>query len=71
MLVGAPFQVAEQAPGAVVQAAIEIGLRVGAVVAIVGAADQAQVVGQAEGVLQFQVVARFPGALVDIAADLA
>ncbi len=69
MLVGAPFQLAEQAPGLVVEAAVEVGLRVGPVITVVHAAEQAQAVGEAQGVLDFQVVAGFAGALVDIAAD--
>ncbi|MNI92800.1 hypothetical protein D3C73_1506470 [compost metagenome] len=69
MLVGAPLQLAEQAPGLVVDAAIEVGLRVGTIIAVVHAAEQAQAVGQAQGVLDFQVVAGFAGALVDVAAD--
>ncbi|MNP52530.1 hypothetical protein D3C76_1469280 [compost metagenome] len=69
MLVGAPFELAEQAPGLVVEAAIEVGLRIGAIIAEVHAAEQAQAVGEAQGVLDFQVVAGFPGALVDIAAN--
>ncbi|MNE16580.1 hypothetical protein D3C80_1095290 [compost metagenome] len=70
VLVGAPLQLAEQAPGLVVDAAVEVGLRVGAVIAVVHAAEQAQAVGQAQGVLDFQVVAGFAGALVDVAANL-
>jgi len=68
MLAGAPFQLAEQAPGGVVQGAVEVGVGVGAVVAVVHAADQAQAVGQAEGVLNLQVVAAFARALVDVTA---
>ncbi|MNP03092.1 hypothetical protein D3C76_949640 [compost metagenome] len=66
-----PFQVAEQAPGGVVERAVEIGLRVGPVVTVVDPADQAQVVGQAQRILQFQIIAVFPGALVDVAAHRA
>lgn len=68
VLVDTPFQLAEQAPGLIIEAAVEIGLGVGTVVAVIDAAEQAQIVGQAQGVLDFQVVAGFPGALVDIAA---
>ncbi|MCY1427012.1 hypothetical protein D9M71_428420 [compost metagenome] len=70
VLVGTPLQLAEQAPGLVVDAAVEVGLRVGAIIAVVHAAEQAQAVGQAQGVLDFQVVAGFSGTLVDVAADL-
>ncbi|MNG87614.1 hypothetical protein D3C79_464280 [compost metagenome] len=70
MLVGPPFQLAEQAPGLVVDAAVEVGLRVGAIIAVVHATEQTQAIGQAQGVLDFQVIAGFTGALIDIAADL-
>ncbi len=69
MFGGPPFELAEQAPRGVVQGAVEVGFRVGPVIAIVGAGDQSQAVGQAQGVLDLQVVARFPGALVDVAAQ--
>lgn len=69
VFVGAPFELSEQAPGAVVKAAIEVGLRVGTVIAVVEAAEQAQGVGEAQGILDFQVVAGFAGALVDITTD--
>ncbi|MCY1519666.1 hypothetical protein D9M68_544230 [compost metagenome] len=63
-----PLQVAEQAPDVIAQCAVEIGFRVCLVIAITHAAEQAQVVGQAQGVLQFEVVTGFAHALVDVAA---
>ncbi|MGE6473384.1 LamB/YcsF family protein [Serratia proteamaculans] len=66
---GTPFKLAEHAPRGVIKDAIEVSLGVCPVITIVHAADQPQVIRKAQGVLQFQVVAGFPGALVDVAAD--
>ncbi|MNY19651.1 hypothetical protein D3C86_1530940 [compost metagenome] len=60
---------AEQAPDVIAQCAVEIGLGVRVIVAIAQTAEQAQVVGQAQGVLHFEIVAGLAHALVDVAAD--
>ncbi|MND98497.1 hypothetical protein D3C80_908540 [compost metagenome] len=70
MFAGTPLDLAKHPPGLVIECAVEISLGIRPVVTIVHPADQPQVIGKAQGVLQFKVVARFPGALVDITADL-
>ncbi|MNN06996.1 hypothetical protein D3C81_1198090 [compost metagenome] len=63
-----PLELAEQAPGVLAARAVEVDLRIGPVVAVAQATDQAQAVGQAEGVLDFQVEAVLAHIFVDQAA---